>query len=190
MKCVPLDDLLAKLCSGDAAAAGQVFREYEPYLRKVVRRLLPMKLRPKFDSLDVVQSTWGDLLEGFREADWKFTNVNQLRAFLVKATRNRFLDRVRQHGRVLAHEKACANHALEWFATGTQNASSQNDQAEDLWQHMLRLCPPEHRPILCLKRQGIPLAEIAKQTAMHPGSIRRILRNLAAQLAHESHARA
>ena len=50
-----LDDLLEKLGSGDDAAAEEVFRAYEPYLRVVVRRMLPPNLRPKFDSVDVVQ---------------------------------------------------------------------------------------------------------------------------------------
>src|SRR5437016_13541291 len=100
----PLDDLLEQLCHGDVAAAEQVFVTYEPYLRKVVRRQLPARLRAKFDSIDVVQSIWADVLTGFREAGWHFPSVAHLRAFLVKATRNRFLDRVRQHDAALAPE--------------------------------------------------------------------------------------
>src|SRR5258708_3187038 len=100
-----LDALLDKLCSGDMAAAEQVFLAYEPYLRKVVRRQLPARMRCKFDSIDVVQSVWRDMLHGFREAGWRFTNSNQLRAFLVKATRNRFIDRYRQHSTAVEREQ-------------------------------------------------------------------------------------
>src|ERR1035438_4584095 len=113
MKTTSLDELLDKLCDGDEAAATQVFMEYEPYLRKVVRRLLPNRLRPKFDSTDIVQSIWGDLLAGFREAGWRFTNAHQLRGFLVKVTRNRFLDRLRQHDRILAHEEPMGERDLD-----------------------------------------------------------------------------
>ncbi len=186
MKSSALDELLARLCCGDVAAAAHVFREYEPYLRKVVRRLLPVRLRPKFDSLDIVQSAWGDLLEGFRAAGWRFANVSQLRAFLVKVTRNRFVDRLRQHDRVLAHEKLQAHGAIERLHAVGHERPSENLQAEDMWRRLLQLCPPEHRRILCLKRQGMPLEEIARQTDLHPGSIRRILRNLAAQLVTET----
>src|SRR6516164_6025286 len=97
-----LDLLLDQLCRGDAAAAEKVFRVYEPYLRLVVRRQLSPGLRAKFDSIDVVQSVWADVLDGFRAAGWRFTDVNHLRAFLVKATRNRFIDRVRQHQKAVS----------------------------------------------------------------------------------------
>src|SRR5688572_24090788 len=92
-----LDALLARLNSGDDAAAEQAFVAYEPYLRKVVRRLLPAALRAKFDSIDIVHSVYGDVLGAFRSGGMRFGTVAQLRAFLVKATRNRFIDRVRQH---------------------------------------------------------------------------------------------
>src|SRR3954452_24909377 len=100
----PLEALLARLDGGDVQAAEQVFRTYEPYLRKVVRRQLPTRLRAKFDSVDVVQSVWADLVRGFREAGWRFPDVPHLRAFLVKITRNRFIDRVRQHHTALERE--------------------------------------------------------------------------------------
>src|SRR5262249_2274712 len=96
MSAEPLEVLLARLNSGDLHAAEEVFRAYEPYLRKVVRRQLPARLRAKFDSDDIVQSVWADLLEGFREADWRFPTADHLRAFLVKVTRHRFIDRLRQ----------------------------------------------------------------------------------------------
>ena len=50
---------------------------------------------------------------------------------------------------------------------------------------MLALCPPAHRALLRLKRQGWPLAEIASRTGMHEGSVRRVLRRLARQLAFQ-----
>ena len=100
-----LDNLLEQLRSGDDAAIEQAFVAYEPYLRMVVRRRLPMNLRAKFDSVDIIQSVWVHTLEGFREAGWRFANAAQLRAFLVRVTQNRFIDRVRQQQRKLRREK-------------------------------------------------------------------------------------
>src|SRR5262245_13454678 len=89
--------LLEKLAQGDEAAAEEIFRTYEPYLRLVVRRQLSVALRAKFDSADVVQSVWADLLHRFRQARYSFPDAEHLRAFLVRATRNRFLDHLRRH---------------------------------------------------------------------------------------------
>src|SRR5438067_4173326 len=83
--------LLERLHQGDLAAAEQVFVRYEPALRMLVRRQLSARLRAKFDSVDVVQSVWADLLGLFRQADQRFTDVDHLQAFLITATRNRFV---------------------------------------------------------------------------------------------------
>jgi RNA polymerase sigma-70 factor (ECF subfamily) len=55
-------------------------------------------------------------------------------------------------------------------------------QADDLWERMLALCPPEHHELLRLKREGLRLTEIAARTGMHEGSVRRVLRQLARRL--------
>ena len=34
-------------------------------------------------------------------------------------------------------------------------------QADDMWARMLEICPREHHPVLILKREGLPLTEIA-----------------------------
>src|SRR5437763_8570607 len=101
----PLDHLLAQLCTGDTAAAGEVFVAFEPYMRKAVRRQLPPPLRAKFDSADVLQSVWADVLRGFREAGWRFVDVDHLRGFLFVATRNRLIDRIRQHQKAADREE-------------------------------------------------------------------------------------
>jgi RNA polymerase sigma-70 factor (ECF subfamily) len=182
MSAEPLDALLEQLCRGDDTAAERIFRAYEPYLRKVVRRKLPLGLRTKFDSLDVVQSIWADLLNGFRDAGWHFADANHLRAFLVKVTRNRFIDRCRRHQTALDRERPLTNLPPENVPASSLPRPSEVVQAEDLWEQLLALCPPAHHDLLRLKRQGLPLPEIAARTGLHPASVRRILRELAQRL--------
>jgi len=181
----PLDDLLQRLSHGDEAAAEQVFRTYEPYLRMVVRRQLPTRLRCKFDSVDVVQSVWADVLNGFQNSGWSFNNSSQLRAFLVKVTRNRFLDRLRKHERALEHEHP-ADDNIALMAFDPEPRPSEVAQADELWQKIVTLCPPAHLELLRLKREGRTLNEIAEQTGMHPSSVRRILYDLARRLADQN----
>ena len=75
-----LDELIEKLNGGDLAAAERAFLAYEPYLRMAVRRQLTGPLRSKLDSMDIVQSVWADVLGGFRQAGWRFTDRSHLRA--------------------------------------------------------------------------------------------------------------
>jgi RNA polymerase sigma-70 factor (ECF subfamily) len=183
MNTEPLDVLLEKLSAGDLDAAQQVFRDYEPYLRKVVRRHLPEQLRPKFDSLDVVQSVWADVLRDFRVSGRRFANSNHLRNFLVLVTRHRLTDRIRHHRKAMEREESLESTDAERMATSPEPRPSQVAQAEELWQRMLELCPPEYHEMLRLKREGLSLEEIAAQTGLHEGSVRRILRKLAGRLA-------
>ncbi len=181
----PLEKLLGQLSTGDAEATRQVFLTYEPYLRLVVRRQLTPAMRTRFDSVDIVQSVWADLLSGFQAGRWQFTNPRQLRAFLVKVTRNRLIDRVRQQQTSLRLERRLEFNELRDLAAARPTQASDQLEADEVWQRLLGLCAPQHRDLLEWKRQGLPLAEIAARTGLHEGSVRRILYDLAARLAIE-----
>ena len=181
----PLDSLLEKLCSGDPAAAESVFRTFEPYLRMVVRKKLPARLRAKFDSMDIVQSVWADLLCGFREAGWRFPDEAHLRAFLVKLTRHRFIDRVRRHRTSIARERPLGELSQADEPRSRLPSPSELVLADELGQRMLALCPPAHREIIRLRLRGIPVAEIAIRTGLHVGSVHRLLHDLACRVAVE-----
>jgi RNA polymerase sigma-70 factor (ECF subfamily) len=182
----PLDQLLGQLCSGDPAAVAQVFLAYEPYLRNAVRRHLPPQFRAKFDSADVVQSVWADVLRGFREAGWRFVDADHLRGFLFVATRNRLIDRIHRYEKAAQREEALDQGDGGHVLPSRQPTPSEAAEAGELWQQILARCPAEHRPIVRLRRKGHSLAEIAAQTNLHPDSIRRILRTLARQLAFDA----
>lgn len=178
-----LDRLLDRLNQGDVAATEQIFRTYEPYLQMLVRRKLRPALRAKFDSMDVVQSVWADVLEGIQGAGWQFEDSNHLQAFLVRLTRNRFIDRCRKHRGALAREEPLWEDAAAESISSDQPRPSEVAQGDELWDQMLELCRPAHRDLLRLKRQGLSLAELAARTGLHPSSIRRIFYELAQQVA-------
>jgi RNA polymerase sigma-70 factor (ECF subfamily) len=178
-----VDRLLEQLNSGDTAAAEQVFRTYEPYLRMLVRRQLSAPLRAKFDSMDVVQSVWADVLEGVREAGWHFNDRVHLQAFLVRLAKNRFIDRCRKHRPALSHEEPLADNLPSVSIASAEPRPSEVAQRNELWDQMLSLCPPAHHELLRLKRQGLALAEIADRTGLHESSVRRILYDLAKRFA-------
>src|SRR5882672_11208717 len=145
-----LEALLEKLNGGDSDAAEQAFLTYEPYLRKVVRRLLPAELRAKFDSIDVVQSIYCDVFAAFREGGMRFATVSQLRAFLIKATRNRFIDRLRQYRTAARVERPMAQERNKMLASAREPRPSESAAARELWERLLELCPPQHHQLLAL----------------------------------------
>jgi RNA polymerase sigma factor (sigma-70 family) len=181
-----LDRLVERLSQGEMSAAESLYAEIAPYLRLVVRRNLPRRLRPKFDSVDVVQSVWADFIGGLQAGRWQFASAAQVRAFLLKSTRNRLIDRVRQYRVAVEHERslAAAVSSDQWQCR--EPRPSQHAQASDLWQRLLSACPPEHRELLRMKGDGAPLAAIASRTGLHVDSIRRILRQLAREVSLQS----
>jgi RNA polymerase sigma-70 factor (ECF subfamily) len=179
----PLDLLLERVGAGDAAAAEQAVRDYEPYLRLVIRRYLSGPLRAKFDSADVVQSVWVHVLQALRRGAWRLTDRASLRALLVTVARRRLVSRYRHHRGALEREQASGCALVEGLPARRQPRPSEVAQANELWNRLLALCPPANHELLRLRRQGLPLREIATKTGMHEGSVRRVLRRLARQLA-------
>jgi RNA polymerase sigma-70 factor (ECF subfamily) len=182
MNAEPLETLLEKLNQGDLRALEKILTAYEPYLRMVVRRYLPSRLRAKFDSLDVVQSVWVHVLYGLRSSRWHFLDTPQLQAFLVQVARRRLTSRLR-HYRPAMNREQPGETDLERLPALAHPRPSEVVEAEELWQKMLSLCPPRHHELLRLRRMGLPLGEVAVRTGMHEGSVRRILRQLGRQLA-------
>jgi RNA polymerase sigma-70 factor (ECF subfamily) len=180
----PLDVLLEQLGRGDVAAAERVVADFEPYLRALVRRALPGPLRAKFDSIDVVQSVWVHLLHALRAGAWQVSDRARLRALLGTVARRRLISRYRHHRAALEREQP-GGADLEALPAPAQARPSELAEADELWERMLALCPPEHHELLRLRRRGLLLEDIAARTGMHEGSVRRVFRRLARRLALE-----
>ncbi|HZZ29217.1 MAG TPA: RNA polymerase sigma factor [Pirellulales bacterium] len=178
-----LAGLLTRLNAADEFAMRQMFIAFEPYMRMVVHRHIAGSLRAKFDSADIVQSVWADFVDGLQHAKWTFQTLDQLRAFLFKMTRNRFIDRLRKHRESLRREVALPQDNIDGLAADRCPRVSENFYADELWQQMVQACPPAHYELLQLKRQGATIAEIAQRTQLHEGSVRRILYDIARRVA-------
>lgn len=180
-----MDDLLELLASGDEDAIEQVYERCKPLLQMIVRRQLSADFRARFDSEDICQSVWADLLQGFRARQWEFTTSAQLRAFLVRAAKNRLVDRIRK-----ATPGGMGQRNLDWAQELANPSPSpiQEAEANERWMGMIDACPPQHRAVVELKRKGYKLAEIAEQTGLHPSSVRRILYELAYRIGVASRA--
>src|SRR5450432_2131898 len=100
----PAKALIEQLARGDMQAASKLFDAYAPYLRALVRRQLSDRLRSKFDSTDVVQSVWVQVVRRLGRDGWSVEDEARLRALLATIARRRLLTRVRQLGPGIAVE--------------------------------------------------------------------------------------
>jgi RNA polymerase sigma-70 factor (ECF subfamily) len=174
-----IESVLVRLGRGDVTAAGQLYTAYAAYVRAVVRRRFAPHLRTKFDSADVAQSVWAQVVRRVG-AGWKVNTEPELRALLAVIARRRLATRARAQPRPAAR---AGDSVLMAVPARNQASPSQVAHATDLWDRMLRLCAPEHRDILRLRREGLGLDEIAARTGLHEGSVRRVLRRLVRDLA-------
>jgi RNA polymerase sigma-70 factor (ECF subfamily) len=174
-----IESVLARMRCGDGAAAEHLYSAYGAYVRAIVRRRLAPHLRAKFDSADVAQSVWAQVVRQVG-AGWRVNSEPELRALLAVIARRRLATRARAQTHPAEQIGASALAAVP---ARHQSTPSQMAHAIDLWDRLLQLCAPEHRDILRLRRDGLPLEEVAARTGLHEGSVRRILRRLFRELA-------
>ena len=98
--------LLERLSRGEVVAAEELFTTYAPYLRAVVRGHLSDRLRAKYDSADVVQSVWVQVVRRLREDGWRLNTEAELRALLVTVARRRAISRARHHAPAAGREQS------------------------------------------------------------------------------------
>ena len=113
-----LDHWIERMNQGEAEAMERLLLAYEPYLRIVVRRRLGHRLRTKVDSIDIVQSVFANVLNGFRKGSWRFAGRPQLRAFLRRIAWRRLADRYQQHREGLVREQSLDDTAPRSLEVG------------------------------------------------------------------------
>jgi RNA polymerase sigma-70 factor (ECF subfamily) len=177
-----LDHWIGRLNEGEAEALAQVFRAFEPHLRMMVRRRLSRALRTLVDSGDVVNSAFAVVLAGVRDGLWHFEGRAQLLAFLRRVALRRVAHRYRKHQHALRRERSLDEVAPDDVPSSGQPRPSEEVQGRETWQRLLDGCPPAHREVVRLRKDGFKLAEIAQRTGLHEGSVRRILYDLARRL--------
>jgi DNA-directed RNA polymerase specialized sigma24 family protein len=91
-------ELLARVRRGDAAAAAELVKTYEPAIRIAVRAsLTDPKLRRQFDTVDVCQSVLGSFFVRAAAGQFDLSDPAQLVALLARMTRNKVATRARFH---------------------------------------------------------------------------------------------
>src|SRR5436305_8371028 len=94
----PFADYLRRIRAGDAEAAAELVRRYEPVIRTEVRvRLFDRALRRRFDSLDVCQSVLASFFLRAAAGEYDLDTPEQLVGLLKKMAFHKLANQVRRH---------------------------------------------------------------------------------------------
>jgi RNA polymerase sigma-70 factor (ECF subfamily) len=177
-----LSTFLARIRAGDDDAARELLQRYEPEVRLVVRRQLPRLLRSRFDSLDFMQSVWGDFFQKLRAGPSEFTDSRHLVAFLARAAKNKVID---QYRRAASLKQDMHREEPLWADEGRPReleaagaSPSQVAEANEAMDRLLELVPEERRSMLALKAEGLSSREIGVRLGVSERTVQRVLEDL------------
>lgn len=177
-----LAGFLSRIQEGDQDAARELLARYEAEVRLVVRRQLPRLLRSRFDSLDFLQSVWGDFFQRIKHGPAEFTDSRHLVAFLARAAKNKVIDQYRRAASLkqdMHREEPIwsdGSRARELEAAGA--TPSQVAEAHEAFDRLLELVPAERKRVLELKAGGLSSREIGERLGISERTVQRVLEDL------------
>jgi len=186
--------LVALAKEGDEAAVGQLCSVYGERVRRIIRLRLDQKLRPKLDSVDVVQDALILALDGLK--DFTYKNEGDFLRWLSRIAENRLRDLVDKfhadkrdvHKEIPFKKKGRSTEsgsvgAPEPIRDTTPSVIVSKKEALDRLEKALDELKPEYKEIIVLKRiEGLSHAEIAERLGKNTGAVRMLLARAMAAL--------
>jgi RNA polymerase sigma factor (sigma-70 family) len=193
-----LEQLLRALADGSEEAAWEIVETYSPNILRAVRRSMPVSIRPKLDSVDIVQSVWASLLVDNEEMR-AFRTPEKFVAYLVGTARQKVLETYRHYTRNARrnlYRERPLNTARPEDDTATDEperepallvgpdpTASAVASVRETWEGILKQCDEREQRVVQLRLSGRTNAEIAEELNMHVRTVRRILQRLTEMLA-------
>jgi RNA polymerase sigma-70 factor (ECF subfamily) len=168
--------MMARVRAGDAEAAAELVRQYEPQIRRIVRlRMTDPRLRRVLDSMDVSQSVLANFFVHAHLGDLDVQRPEQLLTLLATMTRNKVRDHARRQyalrrdqGRVVAGNQEALQEAPAHGSTPSQIIASR-----ELLQEVQDRLSPEDRWVLEQRMEGREWADLARERDEQPEALRK-----------------
>ncbi len=196
----PSEELLERVCRGEAGAEDALFERYRARLRRVVALRLDRRLAARLDPSDVVQEA---LAEAHRQLeDYRAEQPLPFYLWLRGITLNRLVDAHRRH--LLAQKRSVLHEAravpapndesvlelaerLLQPGTSPSGAACQEEQRQRLQALLMQLGERDREVLVLRHLEGLSLAEIAAVLCIREGAVKvrhfRALERLRALLA-------
>ncbi len=186
--------LVALAKEGDEVAVGQLCSVYGERVRRIIRLRLDRKLRPKLDSVDVVQDALILALDGLK--DFTYKDEGDFLRWLAKIAENRLrdiFDRFHAEKRDIYREipfrkegrntEGGSAGAAGPVRTTTPSVIACKKEAMDRLEKALDELKPEYKEVIVLKKiEGLSHAEIADRLGKNAGAVRMLLARAMAAL--------
>lgn len=173
--------LMARLKSGEDAAARAVFERYAARLIGLARQSLSARLQQKEDPEDIVQSAYKSFFVRHREADWSIDGWDGLWGMLTLITVRKCADRAERFTtemRDLNRERAApvdsGGFPLDFASDREPSPYEAAVLAETVESLFAGIDDGDERSILEMSLQGYSTAEICDQTGRAERSVRRL----------------
>lgn len=185
--------LVALAKQGDEAAMNQLCSVYGERVRRLIRLRLDQKLRPKLDSIDVVQDALILALEGLQ--DFTYRNEGDFLRWLAKIAENKLRDiwdkfhaDKRDVYKEIPFKETDSTESGFVGAAGpigntTPSLIMRKAESLDRLEKALDKLKPEYKEVIVLKRiEGLSHAEIADRLGKNKGAVRMLLARAMAAL--------
>jgi len=200
LKFEPMDNhqtqhLVALAKEGDESALNQLCSIYGERVRRIIRLRLDQKLRPKLDSVDIVQDALIQALGGLK--DFNYQNEGDFLRWLSRIAENKLRDILdkfhtekrdvhkeipfKKEGRSTESGSVAAPGPMR---TTTPSVIACRKEALDKLEQALDKLKPEYKQVVMLKKiEGLSHAEIAERLGKKEGAMRMLLARAMAALA-------
>ena len=186
--------LVALAKDGDEFALNQLCSVYGERVRRIIRLRLDHKLRPKLDSVDVVQDALIQALGGLK--DFNYRNEGDFLRWLCRIAENKLrdifdkfhADKRDVHKEIPFKKEGRSTESGSVGAAGPMHTTTPSviacrKEALDKLEQALDKLKPEYKQIVVLKRiEGLSHAEIAEKLGKNTGAVRMLLARAMAAL--------
>jgi RNA polymerase sigma-70 factor (ECF subfamily) len=187
-------NLVALAKEGDESALNQLCSVYGERVRRIIRLRLDHKLRPKLDSVDVVQDALILALGGLK--DFTYKNEGDFLRWLSTIAENKLrdiLDKFHTEKRDVHKEIPFKKEgrstedgsigAAGPVRTTTPSVIVSKKESLDKLERALDNLKPEYKQVILLKKiEGLSHAEIAERLGKNTGAVRMLLARAMAAL--------
>jgi RNA polymerase sigma-70 factor (ECF subfamily) len=164
-------DFIRRIRAGDAQAAADLVRQYEPLLRRMVRlRLEDQRLRRAFDSMDVCQSVLASFFVRVGAGQYDLDQPDQLIKLLVRMVHNKVASAARHQNRQRRDHRRTAPAESGELARlpSAGHTPSQLIAGRELLERFRQSLNDEERALADLRGQGLAWADVAARLGGTP----------------------